>query len=133
MIAVDTNVLLRYLLGDDEVQSAKSRQLFDSGKLVLITDVVLAESLWTLIGRKYGATKEELIFVVEKLLRDPNICFEDNEVVWQAMEAYRDSSADFADALIVYKAVKSGSVQGRLDGFYTFDVDALQLPHAVTP
>ena len=53
MIAVDTNILLRYLLGDDEQQAEKPSSLINGDDLVLITDVVLAEVVWTLAGRKY--------------------------------------------------------------------------------
>ncbi len=51
MIAVDTNVLLRYLLWDDE-QATKADKLINGSTHVLITDFVLAETLWTLKGKK---------------------------------------------------------------------------------
>ncbi len=121
------------MLGDDEVQSAKSRKLFDSSARVLITDVVLAETLWILGGGKYKAKKERLVKAVEMLLQDSNINFEDNEVVSRALEAYRISNAGFADALIVHKAAKTSAVMDRFDGFYTFDIDALQLPYSRKP
>ncbi len=40
MTAVDANVLLRYLLRDDEAQAEKARRVFESGERILITDVV---------------------------------------------------------------------------------------------
>ncbi|MCB1934618.1 MAG: PIN domain-containing protein, partial [Nitrosomonas sp.] len=46
MIAIDTNVLLRYLLADDEQQYSKARNLITSHPPVLITDVVLVETIW---------------------------------------------------------------------------------------
>lgn len=73
MIAADTNVLLRYLLRDDEKQAGKSRRLFMGDTPVLITDVVLAETLWTLSGRRYNASKPDLVTVVDKLLQDSSI------------------------------------------------------------
>lgn len=45
MITIDTNVLLRYLLADDEQQYSKARNLIASHP-VLITDVVLVETIW---------------------------------------------------------------------------------------
>ena len=74
----------------------------------LITDVVLAETMWTLIGRRYRASRADLIAVVDKLLQEPNILFEDDEVIWSALQAYRETDADFADALIVFKASEDG-------------------------
>ena len=133
MIAVDTNVLLRYLLRDDEVQAEKARQIFERQERILITDVVLAETMWTLIGRRYRAVKADLVAVVENLLQDPKVHFEDDDVVWNALQAYRKTDADFADALIVHKAQKTATFGNGLDVVYTFDAAALQLPNTAEP
>ena len=133
MIAVDTNVLLRYLLRDDEAQAERSRRVFERDERILITDIVLAEAVWTLIGRRYRATKADVIAVVEKLLEEPNVRFEDDDVIWSALQAYRETDADFADALIVHKALKTVSVGDELKVVYTFDTAALQLPNTTEP
>ena len=67
MIAVDTNVLLRYLLNDDPGQAERARGLFSNKEGVLITDVVIAETVWTLLGRRYRAGKAEIIAAIERL------------------------------------------------------------------
>ena len=54
MTAVDTNVLLRYLLHDDDLQTAQADAIFNTAETILITDVVLVETVWTLVGRKEG-------------------------------------------------------------------------------
>ena len=133
MIAVDTNVLLRYLLRDDEAQAESSRRVIEGEERVLITDVVLAETLWTLIGRRYRASRADLIGVVDKLLQEPNILFEDDEVIWSALQAYRETDADFADALIVFKALKMAATDDTLNVVYTFDTAALRLPNTAEP
>ena len=133
MIAVDTNVLLRYLLRDDDAQAERARHIFEHAARVLITDVVLAETVWTLIGRRYGATKADLIAVVDNLLQEPNVRFEDDEVIWSALQAYRETDADFADAVIVYKAQETATLGNGLDTVYTFDAAALQLPNTAEP
>lgn len=133
MIAVDTNVLLRYLLRDDKEQAERSRHVFESAERILITDVVLAETLWTLTGNRYGAAKADLIAAVDKLLQEPNVRFEDDAVIWSALQAYRGTDAEFADALIVYKALKTASNDNGLDAVYTFDSAALQLPKTAEP
>lgn len=133
MIAVDSNVLLRYLLGDDIGQAERSRRVFDRAEGILITDVVLVETLWTLAGSRYGAAKADLIAVVDNLLQEPNVRFEDDEVIWSSLQAYRGTDVDFADALIVYKALKIASASNGLDAIYTFDSAALQLPKTAEP
>lgn len=141
MIAVDTNILLRYLLGDDEQQTGKASSLINGNDLALITDVVLAEVVWTLAGRKYQLNKEEIVNTIEALFKEPNLCFEEDQVVWRALYAYRSAEpvkvgkhrkeADFADALIAYKAQTIAAAQGvRLQAFYTFDRAASRLPHS---
>lgn len=130
MIAIDTNVLLRYLLRDDEAQADRVRRIAEGGERVLITDVVLAETTWTLAGRRYRATRADLIDLVNNLLQDSNVRFEDDEVVWSALQAFRRTEADFADALILYKAKKKAAEGDGLSAFYTFDEAALELPVA---
>ena len=95
--------------------------------------MVLAETVWTLTGRRYGATKADLIAVVDNLLQEPNVRFEDDEVIWSALQAYRETDADFADALIVYKAQKTATLGNGLDTVYTFDAAALPLPNTAEP
>ena len=144
MIAVDTNILLRYLLGDDEQQAENASILINGDELALITDVVLAEVVWTLAGRKYQLNKEEIVNTIEALFKEPNLRFEDDQVVWRALHAYRSAEpvkagkdrkeADFADALIAYKAQTIAAAQGdRLQAFYTFDRAASRLPYGRVP
>ena len=144
MIAVDTSVLLRYLLHDDEGQAARADAVFAAGETVLITDVVLAETVWTLAGRRYRLTKAELVAVVQRLFNEPHVRFEDDQVVWRALQAYRSAGtageagsakgAGFADALIVFKAERAASDSGEaLTGVYTFDAAMERLPQTVAP
>ena len=143
MIAVDTNVLLRYLLHDDEAQAARADAVFDAAETVLITDVVLVETAWTLVGRKYRLAESELVAALERLFSEPNIRFEDDQVVWRALQAYRSAAsageaglakgAGFADALIVFKALQAASDAGEaLNGVYTFDSAMQRLPHTAS-
>lgn len=128
MIAVDTNVLLRYLLADDIKQSPLVAKLFKGNEPILITDIVLVEALWTLKGKKYRLEKEQLIFVIQALFEEPNICFENSQIVWLAFNAWRDAksvrgkSADFSDALIACKAKYCVNLKNEpFGGVYTFD------------
>ncbi len=133
MIAIDTNVLLRYLLRDDEGQAERARRVIEGGERVLITDVVLAETVWTLAGRRYRAPRTDLIELINSLLQDANLRFEDEEAVWSALQAYRRTEADFADALIVCKAEKQSAEGDGLSAVYTFDDVALQLHGTAKP
>ncbi|MGR9109036.1 MAG: PIN domain-containing protein [Gammaproteobacteria bacterium] len=144
LIAIDTNVLLRYLLQDDEDQAATANRLINGSEPVLLTDVVLVETVWTLTGKKYGLDKHGVLAVLNALFEEPNLRFENAQTVWKALNDYRKAeplkvgrvrkSAGFADALIVNKA-KYCIEQGheRFDGVYTFDTAALEIPGAKRP
>ncbi len=140
MIAIDTNVLLRYLLEDDKYQASKAARLITHEQEVLITDIVLAETIWTLRGKKYQLEKSQLINVIQTLFEEPNIRLESGQVVWLALNDYRTAKpvkgkeADFADALIVNKARYIANKQGKdFNGSYTLDLAAQKLSGAKTP
>ncbi|MCF6221357.1 MAG: hypothetical protein L3J65_09610 [Robiginitomaculum sp.] len=74
MIAIDTNVLLRYLLGDNKTQSQKATKLITGDLPVLVGDIVLVETIWTLRGKKFKLGKAGIIEVLNALFEEPNIC-----------------------------------------------------------
>ena len=87
--------------------------------------------------------KAELVAVLERLFSEPNIRFEDDQVVWRALQAYRGAAsageaglakdAGFADALIVYKALRAASDAGEaLNAVYTFDAAMQRFPHTAS-
>lgn len=134
MIAIDTNVLLRYLLVDDAPQHAKAKALIKSQHPVLITDVVLVESVWTLTGKRYGLDKTTVCAVVRCLIGDAAFIFESSQVVWSALCDYQESKPvrgkelDFADALIANKSHFVAENKGvSLSAFYSFDKAVEQL------
>ena len=112
MIGLDTNVLVRYLVQDDEVQSSIASKIIDGltrDDPGFISSVVLAEISWVLaISYKIG--REEVGEVIEALLRSHELVFENAEAKYRALAVYRDgSSVDFADALIAETAKLSGA------------------------
>lgn len=138
MIAVDANVLLRRLLNDDVSQAEKARKLFDKADQILITDIVLAETIWTLKGKRYKASKEDIVAVVMGLLEETNIVFESQQAVWSALNDYINAPAvrtadgmrmaDLPDALVVNKAKVMMEQWGEpYEATYTFDQAAQAL------
>ena len=144
MIAVDTNVLLRRLLDDDPEQAERVHRLFDREESVLIPDIVLAETIWTLKGKRYKASKDDLVAMIMGLLEEPNVVFESRQAVWSGVNDYIDApqvrtsngtrSADLADALVVNKAKLTARRRGEgYGGTYTFDQAALALEGTKRP
>ena len=137
MIAIDTNVLLRYLLGDDPRQFRRAKKLIMSHKPALITDVVLAETIWTLMGKRYGFDKSKICVVVRALIGDQGFAFEDSQVIWSALRDYEGSKAirgkslDFSDALITRKSEYVAQKKAaKFGGLFSFDKAVAQLSGA---
>ena len=138
MISIDSNVLLRYLLNDDPKQSKKASTVIQGSQKVLITDVVLVETIWTLKGKKYNQDKEGIVQVISALFEEPTICFEDGQSVWRALVDFKNAKSikaggkqkttDLPDALIVNKAQFASKYLGEeLEIVHTFDVAAQEL------
>lgn len=137
MIAIDTNVLLRYLLADDTIQYAKAKSLIKSKCPVLITDVVLAETVWTLTGKRYNLGKAAVCVVMRGLISDGAFIFENSQVIWSALRDYeeaklvRGKELDFADSLIANKShFFAENIGASLSAFYSFDKAVTQLKNA---
>jgi predicted nucleic-acid-binding protein len=138
VISIDTNVLLRYLLQDDKEQAALANKLIDGEKKVLVTDIVLTETIWTLKGKKYKLKKENILRIIEQLFKEPNLTFEDAQTVWRVLNIFRGAQTvkieakkkevDFADVLILEKSkYVIARKQKSFDGLYSFDVAAQQI------
>ncbi len=122
MIGLDTNVVVRFLAQDDEVQSPIATRFM--AKLTrerpgFISAVVLAEMTWVL-SRAYKASREDIAKAVEGLLRSAELIVENAEAAYRALGAYQASTtAEFADALIAQTASLAGANET-----VTFDRDA---------
>jgi predicted nucleic-acid-binding protein len=128
VIAIDTNVLIRFLVRDDEAQFlAASNLIYDciaNSQPVLISLLVMLETEWVLRSR-YKISKPEIAAVFNKLLESKETMFEDEESLEESLQAWKESSADFADCLIVTKSRRLGC-----SNLMTFDLKASTLPGA---
>ena len=103
MKAVDTNVLVRYLVQDDPRQGRRAADFIEAAgsaeEQILIGNIVLCELVWVLESA-YGYKKAEIADAVEKILQAAAFRFESKDIVRAALGEYRASTADFADCLI---------------------------------
>jgi predicted nucleic-acid-binding protein len=101
--ALDSNVLLRYLIGDDPRQSATAESMIEECRRLeeplFISVIVLCETFWVL-GRVYQQSKEQLLEAIEKVLVMDLLRLEHEHSVRDAVELYRAGRADFPDYLI---------------------------------
>lgn len=103
MTGVDTNVLVRFLVDDDEAQTARVHRFLKSsrntGEPVFVSTVVLCETCWVLRSA-YAKSKKEVLEAVESLLNADVFLVEEAESVQRALELSRKGKADFPDYLI---------------------------------
>lgn len=99
MKGADTNLIIRFLVKDDEQQARKVKKILDSGEILFVNAVVLTEIYWVLI-HVYGYSKNEFIMAIDALLELGSIRFFNNHVVRNALADYIHSTADFSDCLI---------------------------------
>ena len=126
MLGIDTNVLVRFLVRDDDTQFVKARRLIrrevGAGEAVFVSLLVLLETEWVLRSR-YSLQKTEIIEAISGLLDAADIRFEDEPAIEETLFTWKDNPADFADCLI-------GARHRRLGcrATATFDVNAVNLP-----
>lgn len=125
MLGIDTNVLIRYLIRDDQRQYEQARRLIEresgKGEPVMVSLLVLLESEWVLRSR-YELPKAEIVAAFSAMLDTADIAFDDEQSVEHAMYIWKESSADFADCLIDARHLRLGC-----NATATFDSRALKL------
>ncbi|MDP1651489.1 MAG: type II toxin-antitoxin system VapC family toxin [Rhodocyclaceae bacterium] len=126
MLGIDTNVLVRFLVRDDETQFEKARRLIRrevvAGRRVFVSQLVLLETEWVLRSR-YGLQKLEILAAVSGLLDANDVQFEDEPAIEEAIFVWKDRPVGFADCLIGARNKRLGCRATA-----TFDVKAAKLP-----
>lgn len=123
MIGLDTNVVVRFLAQDDDIQSPIATR-FMSGlsreRPGFLSAVVLAEITWVL-SRAYKSSRDDISNAVEGLLRSTELTVENAPAAYRALALYHASkSGEFADALIAQTAALAGAGETA-----TFDRNAV--------
>jgi len=113
MLAVDANVLVRFLTADDAKQAQRALALIRDTP-IWVAKTVLLETQWVLHSL-YGFGAERVATSLEGLLGLPNVFVEDPQSVQRALSWFA-AGLDFADA--VHLASRGGS-----EAFVTFDAN----------
>lgn len=114
MNGLDTKVLIRYLVADDEAQTIKAKRYIESGPSY-VNCIVLCEAVWVLESA-YGYDKDAIASMLEKLLSTHEVVAEDVDQALGALHDYRRSNAGFTDCLIGHRNAAHGcSETGSFD------------------
>ena len=96
MRAIDTNVVVRYLSGDQPEQAARARTAIDSGH-VFVSTTILLESDWVLRS-VYGFSGEEVATALRAFAGLPSVSVDSPTLIAEALDR-AEEGMDFADAL----------------------------------
>jgi predicted nucleic-acid-binding protein len=104
---VDTNILVRHLTGDPPAMAARATAYLESAPELLLTDLVVAETVYVLESF-YGAPREQIAIAVRALLAFEAIVVVDAALLLRAIEVYETIRLDFAEAYLVACAESTG-------------------------
>ncbi len=125
MKALDTNILVRFLVKDDEKQAAKIYSVFKQAEsdnaVFWISSLVVLETIWVLES-VYNERQDEILNAIGEILLMPIFKFESQSLVRQFIFYARNCKTDLSDALIGCSARQSGC-----DKVLTFDKKASSL------
>jgi predicted nucleic-acid-binding protein len=111
MIGIDTNVIVRYIVQDDEPQAKAATKLIEQtcspDNPGYINHIVLCETVWVL-RKNYKVGKAEICRIIEQIMRTDRLVVEDIQLVWRALQEFKSSKADFADCLLGQKNLAAG-------------------------
>lgn len=116
MIAVDTNLLVRFLVRDDEKQAQRARKIIEQDA-VFITKTVLLETEWVL-RYTYEFDRPAVAEALEKVCGLPQVVIEDEPSVRRALDWHK-AGFDFADALHL-------AASQQAETFYSFDRELIK-------
>jgi predicted nucleic acid-binding protein len=104
MAYVDTNVLLRWLLGDHQTLSGMAEELVNNARpgSLIVADIIVAEIVYVLrgTGRDRQQTGEALLLIG----RTPALSYENDELITEIINLLITTSLDFADCYILARA-----------------------------
>ena len=125
MPALDTNVLVRYVVQDDSGQFAAAKRLIGrcvaEGQSLFVPVTVVLELEWVLRA-SFGYAKDDALQVLSTLFSAAELAFESERALEVALQLYREGSADFADCLHIALAAEAGE-----QPLWTFDKGAAKV------
>jgi predicted nucleic-acid-binding protein len=124
MIGVDTNVLLRLFVNDNEAQHKAVQAFFGrraAGDAAFISSIVLAELIWAL-SKRYGYPRRRILDLVDGITRSADFVLEQSEIVVRAVEHCRGANSSLTDVLVSFLAAAQGCEKTM-----TFDREAAKL------
>jgi predicted nucleic-acid-binding protein len=112
VVTLDTNVVVRLLVGDDPAQTPIAERAFlehTRGDGVFVPIVVLVETSWVL-ARGYQLSRAIVHERLDRLARTQGVTLESPGVVLEALVDHANGTADFADYVLRASASSAGAL-----------------------
>lgn len=117
--AIDTNILVRLITQDDELQANAVARLLAkharSGELLFVPITVILELEWVLRSKK-SKSKVDVVQALSALLTMVELSFESEGALEQALVDYHEGGADFGEYIHLALSRSSEALP-----FWTFD------------
>jgi predicted nucleic acid-binding protein len=126
---IDTNVIIRFLTGDDPKKQEASASLFEraeTGELhIVVPEIVIAEAVHVLFSPKlYNHNRQEVAELLTPLLQIPNLEVQNRQTLIRALQVYAETKElDFPDAYII-----ASMEQTKATSLFSFDTDFDDFP-----
>jgi predicted nucleic-acid-binding protein len=116
---VDTSVLLRFLVKDDDLKARAVEKLLltapGKGTVLHILPVTMLEIVWVL-EKVYKFGKKDVRGLAEAIINTPQLKVEMGDVFLKALKAYEEKNVKFADAVMAYWGLEK-----KISIVYTYD------------
>jgi predicted nucleic acid-binding protein len=125
--ALDTDVIIRLLTGDDPEKQARAEQLLESAERgdveLWLAATTVADAVFVLTSRRlYAVARGEAAELMLSFVTSPGVSCDQRDVVLTALELFSRFNIDFGDAFIAASALRDDSP------VYSFDRDYDKIP-----
>lgn len=107
---VDTNVLVRHLIGDPPKLAARATTYLQGESDLLVADLIVAETIYVLESF-YEVSRPEISEAMRALIVMESVRVVDAPLLIRAVEIYEYDRLDFAEAYLIASAESTGVMQ----------------------
>lgn len=103
IVAIDANIIIRYLLKDNEefysLVNNFFEEVFSGKKTAYVLQSILAEVIYV-FTKFYKIDKKQVVEILEELLSNRNIKIQDKDITINAIHLFKTNNIDFVDCLL---------------------------------
>ena len=114
MIIIDTNIVLRYLLNDNELLSNEAARIIDNNDFFIPTEVIV-EACYVLV-KVYKVEKKKIYNVIKQFIDMEGVYFQNKETIKLAFKTYSENNIDIVDSILyAYEKYKVKTFDKKLN------------------